>query len=725
MRLLKFKLLFTIITLACLSYGQRRIDSLQNVLESDLNDTVRVKTLYKLSYALHFEGEYEDAISNAEEALETAENLIKNKKYLSFAKTYQIKLNKLIGLNLEKTDRFAEAVNYYKSALKLAIEANSMPLQCSLMGYLSLFYYNTGDYPAALNYALLQLDLAKIIDDQDYIASAYNKIGITYKRQMMHDEALENLFKSEAIYAEMDATLYKANVQNNIGNVYFNMGNYNQAYHYYNLELQAGIEIDDNELVADAYNCTALIFNEIAFMQPDSIAQLLYGGQKDVGELTSSSMLDSARFYFNQAIAVYTDLHLYYELADCYNGLGQTYTIQGRSLEAILSFHTSFDLAKSNGILEKELAASHGLFLNYRALNIYDEALKWHESYVLLKDSVYNDSKSRELGRLESKHEYDSKAAALLAEQNQERLLADVERRGQKRILIMVSIGLGLVFILLVFLFNRFRLIKKQKKTIEHHKTQVEVKQQEIVDSITYAKRLQRAILTNEESILEFFPKSFLLYKPKDIVAGDFYFFETTDTHIFYAAADCTGHGVPGAMVSIICSNALTRSIKEFGISEPGKILDKTKELVVETFQKSGTDVKDGMDISLISKHRVTNEIYWSGAHNPLWIVDDNELIEIKADKQPIGKSEKSTPFKTHVVKAKVNSMLYLITDGYADQFGGVKGKKFKTAQFKALLMDCNQQSVAEQKTLLNSKFQNWKGNLEQLDDVCIIGVRV
>jgi serine phosphatase RsbU (regulator of sigma subunit) len=253
----------------------------------------------------------------------------------------------------------------------------------------------------------------------------------------------------------------------------------------------------------------------------------------------------------------------------------------------------------------------------------------------------------------------------------------------------------------------------------------VEVKQKEIVDSITYAKRLQQAILTKEDSILEFFPASFLLYKPKDIVAGDFYFFETTDTHVFYAAADCTGHGVPGAMVSIICSNALSRSIKEFGISDPGKILDKTKELVVETFQKSGTDVRDGMDISIISKHIETNEIRWAGAHNPLWIIEDNELIEIKPDKQPIGKSEKTIPFTTHVVKAKVNAMLYLITDGFADQFGGSEGKKFKKAQFKSLLLGCNQESATKQKDLLNSEFNKWKGSLEQLDDVCVIGVRV
>ena len=281
-----------------------------------------------------------------------------------------------------------------------------------------------------------------------------------------------------------------------------------------------------------------------------------------------------------------------------------------------------------------------------------------------------------------------------------------------------------------LLLFISFRAYKQKKNSSEiiaKQKELVEDKQKEILDSINYAKRIQSAILAREEDIKKHLPESFLLYRPKDIIAGDFYFFEVTDTHIFYAAADCTGHGVPGALMSVVCSNSLTRCVKEFGLKKPGEILDKTRELVVETLKKSGEEVKDGMDISLIafSRTNMLENIQWAGANNPLWYIKNNALAEIKGDKQPIGLYDASKPFTSHPISLNRGDMLFLFTDGYADQFGGPKGKKFKYKQFQEVLESISSKDPSKQVNILEEKFLNWKGELEQVDDVCVIGIRV
>jgi serine phosphatase RsbU (regulator of sigma subunit) len=262
----------------------------------------------------------------------------------------------------------------------------------------------------------------------------------------------------------------------------------------------------------------------------------------------------------------------------------------------------------------------------------------------------------------------------------------------------------------------------------------------DIKDSIIYAKRLQEAILPSESYIKSFLPKSFILYKPKDIVAGDFYWFHaselpsagselrTSPNELFIAAADCTGHGVPGAMVSVVCSNALNRAVVELGITDPGKILDKVRDLVIETFEKSKEEVRDGMDISLVSLKELSNGhvlVRWAGANNPLWFISNGKFNELKPDKQPIGKHINLHPFTSHSVELRRGDTIFLFTDGYADQFGGPKGKKFKYKQLAQLLLENGSCSAEEQKRLLEESFENWRRNYEQLDDVCVVGIQL
>lgn len=311
----------------------------------------------------------------------------------------------------------------------------------------------------------------------------------------------------------------------------------------------------------------------------------------------------------------------------------------------------------------------------------------------------------------------------------------------------MILFGMIFIVIISIVIVQAYRsknksnlLLAEQKKQIEEQKYLVEEKNQEIIDSINYAKRIQSAILPPDEMVAEYFPQSFIFYAPKDIVAGDFYWMNTTKNEVLIAAADCTGHGVPGALVSVVCNNSLNRSVNEFKISEPGKILDKTRELVIAEFEKSKEEVKDGMDIALISlqlyasnyfdsdqENSLGVQLKYAGAHNPLWLVRKGatEVEEIKANKQPIGKFDQPQPYETHALELHKGDTFYLFSDGFADQFGGEKGKKFKSSNFKKLLLSIQDLNIEEQKTAIVKAFEDWKGNFEQLDDVCVIGVRV
>lgn len=273
--------------------------------------------------------------------------------------------------------------------------------------------------------------------------------------------------------------------------------------------------------------------------------------------------------------------------------------------------------------------------------------------------------------------------------------------------------------------FYLMRTNREYETIIIQQKEKMEVKNKEITDSINYAKRIQAAILPTDSILKKHLPDSFVVYKPKDIVAGDFYWLEKKEELIIFAAADCTGHGVPGAMVSVICNNALNRCVREFNLSNPGKILDKTREIVIAEFEKSDDEVKDGMDISLCCYHPETMELSWAGANNPLWIVNEKGLLELKADKQPIGKYTDSKPFTTHHIQLKKNDLVYIFTDGYQDQFGGAKGKKFKAANMKEMFLKNKEKSIQEQQMIVDDTFEKWKGSLEQIDDVCVIGIRV
>jgi len=245
----------------------------------------------------------------------------------------------------------------------------------------------------------------------------------------------------------------------------------------------------------------------------------------------------------------------------------------------------------------------------------------------------------------------------------------------------------------------------------------------EIINSINYAQRLQDAILPSENALNKALPDPAVLNLPKDIVSGDFYWLETTEKHVYFAVADCTGHGVPGALVSVVGYNALNRCVRELKLTNPAEILDHLTMMVEETFSKEQNTVSDGMDIALCVWDK-NESLYFAGAFNPLYLIKNEELIEIKGDKQPIGKFIKREPFKAHEIKLNKGDAVYLFSDGYADQFGGPKGKKLKYSRFKEYLIELNHLNSKSLENSLEKRIRAWQGNEEQIDDICVMKVQ-
>ncbi len=294
------------------------------------------------------------------------------------------------------------------------------------------------------------------------------------------------------------------------------------------------------------------------------------------------------------------------------------------------------------------------------------------------------------------------------------------------------------VIISLIIAFTIYRLLKseeqKAKITEERNLSQLQrailaEKNKEITDSINYAKRIQQSILPSVDLIKKHFPNHFIFYKPRDIVSGDFYWLKAiNENNLLIAAADCTGHGVPGAFVSFVCNSSLNSAISEFGVSDPGKILDKVSELVQASFSQYGeADVKDGMDIALCSLIKTNSgaRITYAGANNPICVIKNKELVIIEATRKPIGAGRSTESFVSHTLELSKGDTFYLFTDGFMDQFGGSKNKKYKSKNFYSFLHKISSEGIEHQKTLLQKELQNWMGSHFQVDDVLVIGIQV
>jgi len=436
--------------------------------------------------------------------------------------------------------------------------------------------------------------------------------------------------------------------------------------------------------------------------------------------------------FFNVSLKIYTDNNSIKGVGTTLSNMGKTYILKGNYAEASKCIEESLEIAMELGYpLDIQIAAEM-LSKISKQKGDWKKTVEMLELCTVMKDSLKNIENNKIIIRQNLQNEYEKMilADSLLAVEEKKVTDAEIEthkaqiNQEQTKRYTLYG-GLAVVMLFGLFMLNRFLISQKQNALIQEQKEIVQIKNNEILDSIKYAKRIQSAILPAPDLINKHLKDYFILYKPKDIVAGDFYWLEIKNGKTLFAVADCTGHGVPGAMISVVCNNGLNRSVREHGLTDPGKILDKTREIVIQEFSKSEeqAEMADGMDISLCSIEG--NKLLWAGANNPLWIIRKGKLLEKLPNRKPIGKYPFPEPFLTHEITLEKDDRLYIFTDGFQDQFGGTKGKKYKVKNLKKLLISISNNPMNEQQGILNTVFEDWRADLEQIDDICILGIKI
>ena len=605
-----------------------------------------------------------------------------------------------------------KAVEYYNISLEISEEIGDSFSMAYSINNIASIVIKQGDVATALAYYSKSLGIFQNLKDKKGMGLCLNNLAAIYDDQGENAKALEYFNKSLKIKEELGDKRGLARALQNIGSVYVKYDKLDKALIYGYKSQKINIELDDKFGIAES------VFN--------------LGGI-----LCKMDSIEKGVDLLKQSLVMFEEFNSKAYMAYNYHTIG--YEIFDNNLDGDPEFYAqnALKIGQEIGNVESIKRAADLLSSIYEKQNKGMKALEMQKLYIQMRDSLNNSATQKATAKQQAKYEYDKQKAIDDAENDKLLAIEQEEKEKQQILTTSIAIGLVLVIAFLIFVFNRLRIIKKQKLTIENQKREVEEqkevveianneleeKNQEIMDSIVYAKRIQSAILPTDKIVKEYLQDSFILYKPKDIVAGDFYWMEHKDDRVLFAAADCTGHGVPGAMVSVICNNALNRSVREHGLKDPGKILDKTRDIVVQEFEKSDEEVKDGMDIAICSLEG--NKLEYAGAHNPLWIIRKGELLETKANKQPVGQFDNPEPYTTHTLNLEQGDAIYIFSDGYVDQFGGEKGKKYKTKAFRELLLSIQSEKMEQQKIIIDNAFETWRGDVEQVDDVCVIGIKI
>jgi serine phosphatase RsbU (regulator of sigma subunit)/tetratricopeptide (TPR) repeat protein len=704
----KFRIGYIIMLLAvlqsnyCIS-NTIKIDSLKALIAKDKEDTLKVSHLNELSYL--FRNSYPDStILYANQSVALCNNIIQN----THAKLWFGYANALghLGIGYRLKGDYPKAQEYYFKALEIDEKMGfKFGIGKRLVGISNMFL-NIGNLPQALNYA--------------------------YKAHEINSE-----IKNERAIALSNGI---------IANVFNELGNNKQALLYQNKSIKTFLEIKDYNNIQSTYTQLGKINNEIR-----NYSKAIYFLNKALKVANENGLVQEKGETLNELAAVYFNMkrntesikysreaiHIH-DQNNIKGGIGISYYFFGSNLMALDSLAEAeyyllkaLDVNTDNSAIAIQAKVCKKLQELYQKKKLFQKALAYHLQYTQLKDSIYSNKNSQKIMIIEfeknkSKSELIQKANKLVA-------LKEIDK--QKFFRNTFIFGFTLMLIVAAFILRSYQLKQKDNEIINKQKLMVENQKQEITDSIQYAQRIQQAILPTKESIAIAFPQSFILFKPKDIVSGDFYWFQEVEGKKYIAACDCTGHGVPGALMSMVATDMLNEALVH--TKKVDEILALTNRSI-KTALKQNTDddsTRDGMDLALCCFNDKTNVLQYAGAYRPLWLIRKGSppsgesegavLLEYKGTKAAIGGlTEDNQEFKMNEIQLQKGDTIYLSSDGYADQFSP-KDKKLMTKRFKEILLSIQHLTMPEQEKYLSKFIEDWKGNMEQTDDVLVIGVRV
>jgi serine phosphatase RsbU (regulator of sigma subunit) len=631
---------------------------------------------------------------------------------------------------------YNESEKFYKLALEEWTKLNNLKMIGGNLSNLGNVYWYLGKFDKAIDYYIKSMNIREKISDTLGIATAISNIGIVHQIQKNFKKANEYYFKSLGYYQTL-IKAYKKNKKtdlsniksglsnsfNNIGAIYLEFKNLDSASVYIEKSLKLREELGDSmNMVSCMLNLGDIYLQKKQFNKSE---QYLNNAKK--------ISLNSGNTRI--VISSYDALSNLYRTMSETNNLPQAEKnkLLNKALENSLK---GIPLAKKAGLLLIQKSIYQGIANAYRGLKNYELSIKYTDSLIAINDSIFSGEKTKAIGELEAVYQTEKKQKEIeLLEKD--KALDKAEIQAKKNQQFMLFGGLILVAFFGIFMFNRFRVTRKQKNIIEIQKVEVEQQRDEIneknqliTESIEYAKTIQEAIITTHQTFKDIFTDLFILFKPKDIVSGDFYWgYKSKSNKVFWAAADCTGHGVPGAFMTMIGTSLLNEIIIEKEIEDTNLILDELRTSIIQTMNKnidihSNEKMRNGMDIALCCWDLTTNKLSFSGANNPLFLVRNQELIELKGDKQPIGIYKKMTPFTKQTLQIQKGDKIYTFSDGYPDQMNEQEDR-LKIANFKKLVLETAPIATSEQKDIFESTYERWKGNYDQMDDVVLIGVEI
>ncbi|MCC7301150.1 MAG: tetratricopeptide repeat protein [Bacteroidia bacterium] len=671
------------------------LDSLLTLLKT-AHDTDRIHLVILISDEYRFT-DLDKAIQYGHLGVELAEKenyvVLMMEAYNYLGNAYRDKGNYDLGLI------------YLHKAEKLAKEENNLMWRSKSCNNLGNIYGEKGDDEMSLKYYIEGYKFAEQIGDYDAMVVTGGNVGAVYLSRKQPVPALQYFRQSLNSISKIKTEANKFRVQFamwlNIGACHFDLDNMDSALFYFQKTLELAEKNKNASKIASAKEQIACVHMKR-------------------GNLTEAIQL------FEEVLKIFRELDHKPKIQDMLVYMGEAYFRAGDYNKAAAIYEEALTLSKEMGINSYTFEIYDGISKVAEKQNDFKKAYLFSRNAIRFKDSIKRDEDIRLLAEMQTRFETEKK-------QKEIELLNEKDRNNK---IIIWAVGIGLVLVLIggIFFFNAYHnkrkaalLLERQKNEIERQKHIIEEKNKDITDSISYAERIQSALLTSDMYLQKHFGESFVLFRPRDIVSGDFYWGYEKDGNFFFAAADSTGHGVPGAFMSMIGVSLLNEIIIERKISNPALILDILREEIIHRLNPEGrSERKDGMDMVLIRYDKTARELDYAAANNSFYIIRNGKLLVQPADKMPVGAhSGINAGFTRHRLTMEKEDMIYLFTDGFADQFGGANGKKFKYRQLEQTLLAISGFSCEEQKNKLDRVFTDWKGPLEQVDDVLLAGFRI
>ncbi|WP_338792032.1 tetratricopeptide repeat protein [Bernardetia sp. MNP-M8] len=614
-------------------------------------------------------------------------------------KLLEARLHAAFGFLEEQEGNSIEAIEAYEKALFIQKEVNKITLdtlanhwKTSLAG----IFYTIGDDQKAYSLFMEVLKNAEKNNKKELIADVSKQIGDVHRNLKNEDKAIEYYQRALKLYQELGIKRGEAASTNSLGILYSDQKKPQKALEFYRRTLQLCKEINFERGIA-------FTLNNIGY------------------ELFVLSNYDSAYHYYEQALQLKEKLENPSSMSATLVNMGQARLAQKEYNEAKILFEKSLELAIQTSNSSVELENYEFLTQLYQKTEQPAEALENLQKYVKLKETLFEESKLEKINELEARFQVGKK------EQQIEFLQQQSEwEEGKTYLLGGVTF---LVLLILVMTLKRIKGNQKANQILSQKNNEITSANQKVKESINYAKHIQDAIQVNETQLFQYFPTHFILNRPKDIVGGDCLWFAQKESTFYIALADCTGHGVSGAFMTILCNSLLNDIFTHHNSSEkelnPAEMLEKLDDLLQAHLHQKQTQIKDGMDIAILKIILKENQLVYAGAKIPLYYRFPNQNLNcIKATRRPIGEQQfrhKRTNFENTFLELKKGMRIYLTSDGYQDQFGGKENKKFLRKNFEKLISTDAPLSIQESEVI--EKLENWKGNESQTDDIMVVGI--